>query len=345
MDRLDADPPGEVDAARTSHDRPAAAEPFVHDALFYTGPDEFLDGTLSFLDAGRERGEPALVAVPRAKIGLLRSRVRGSATGVEFIDMNELGRNPSRIIPAVRDWVDRQQAPRCRFVGEPIWPGRTASETVEATRHEALINLAFADAAVTILCPYDTSRLDRAVVDDAERTHPHVIRSRRRLPSPRYANPLTIWAAAQWPLTEPQSVIATARIDADLLALRRFTAAAAREAGLGDRRIADFVLATNEAATNALVHGDDGGELRIWRDGTWVICEISAAGRLADPLAGRRLPAPDSPRGRGLWLTNQLCDLVELRSGESGTTIRLHVETEPTEASPPSRWQGWLPRP
>jgi hypothetical protein len=29
--------------------------------------------------------------------------------------------------------------------------------------------------------------------------------------------------------------------------------------------------------------------------------------------------------GRGLWLINQLCDLVELRSDGSGTTLRMHV--------------------
>jgi hypothetical protein len=26
----------------------------------------------------------------------------------------------------------------------------------------------------------------------------------------------------------------------------------------------------------------------------------------------------------GLWTVNQLCDLVEVRTGETGTTIRVH---------------------
>jgi hypothetical protein len=29
--------------------------------------------------------------------------------------------------------------------------------------------------------------------------------------------------------------------------------------------------------------------------------------------------------GRGLWLTNQLCDLVQIRSGDAGTVVRAHV--------------------
>jgi hypothetical protein len=39
------------------------------------------------------------------------------------------------------------------------------------------------------------------------------------------------------------------------------------------------------------------------------------------------MPDPDPESGRGLWLVNQLCDLVQIRSGPSGTTIRVHMAT------------------
>jgi hypothetical protein len=71
--------------------------------------------------------------------------------------------------------VEAQRTPRVRFIGEPIWAGRRADEILEATRHEALLNLAFAGAPVTIQCPYDTSRLDPEVLADAERTHPELV--------------------------------------------------------------------------------------------------------------------------------------------------------------------------
>jgi hypothetical protein len=29
--------------------------------------------------------------------------------------------------------------------------------------------------------------------------------------------------------------------------------------------------------------------------------------------------------GNGLWLVNQVCDLVQARTGQAGTTIRLHM--------------------
>jgi len=65
---------------------------------------------------------------------------------------------------------------------------------------------------------------------------------------------------------------------------------------------------------------------RIWHDGDEVISEVSSHSTITDVMAGRRRPAADALEGRGLWLINQLCDLVELRSGTSGTTLRMHVK-------------------
>jgi anti-sigma regulatory factor (Ser/Thr protein kinase) len=35
------------------------------------------------------------------------------------------------------------------------------------------------------------------------------------------------------------------------------------------------------------------------------------------------MPPLSDEGGRGLWLANQLCDLVQIRSGENGTVVRL----------------------
>jgi hypothetical protein len=42
-------------------------------------------------------------------------------------------------------------------------------------------------------------------------------------------------------------------------------------------------------------------------------------------MAGRREPSLDATGGHGLWIVNQVCDKVEIESGETGTTIRLHM--------------------
>jgi hypothetical protein len=40
---------------------------------------------------------------------------------------------------------------------------------------------------------------------------------------------------------------------------------------------------------------------------------------------GRRKPPPGASGGHGLWLVRQVCDLVELTSDASGTTVRMHM--------------------
>jgi len=35
------------------------------------------------------------------------------------------------------------------------------------------------------------------------------------------------------------------------------------------------------------------------------------------------MPSPEQEGGRGVYLVNQLCDLVQLRSSAEGTTIRV----------------------
>jgi anti-sigma regulatory factor (Ser/Thr protein kinase) len=56
-----------------------------------------------------------------------------------------------------------------------------------------------------------------------------------------------------------------------------------------------------------------------------VICEVRDGGRLDDPLAGRRRPSVAQVGGYGLWLANQVCDLVQLRSQADGMAVRVHM--------------------
>jgi anti-sigma regulatory factor (Ser/Thr protein kinase) len=110
----------------------------------------------------------------------------------------------------------------------------------------------------------------------------------------------------------------------DLHLLREAVASDPVVATLSSERRADLVFAVNEVATNAVRHGDGICTTRLWRDGRAVVAELRCTSML-DAAAGRRRPSPDALAGRGLWLVNQLCDLVELRSAQGGTTVRLHV--------------------
>jgi anti-sigma regulatory factor (Ser/Thr protein kinase) len=298
-----------------------------HEALIYENTEEYLAGTVPFVEAGLAAGEPVLVAVPAANIDLIRSLGAAWAADVGFVDMTLAGRNPGRIIPGVlHEFVSRHAPRRVRIIGEPIWAGRTSAEYPACVQHEAMINLAFAESDVTILCPYDARRLTRAVLADAERTHPVIVTAERRRPSDGYGPPDVVVAEFNRPLPDPEASPATLIFDADELpAVRRFVAEHAGRAGLDADRIADLQLAVNEVATNAVVHGGGPGTLRIWSEHGGVVCEVCDPGESSNPLAGRIPPDPTSESGRGLLLVNYLCDLVQTYLHRSSTTIRLHM--------------------
>ena len=85
------------------------------------------------------------------------------------------------------------------------------------------------------------------------------------------------------------------------------------------------MLSFHEIATNSLRHGGGHGHLRVWAEAGRLICEVRDHGRIArQPLVGRVRPAHGQSGGWGLWLANQLCDLVQLRELPEGSVVRLH---------------------
>jgi anti-sigma regulatory factor (Ser/Thr protein kinase) len=119
----------------------------------------------------------------------------------------------------------------------------------------------------------------------------------------------------------------------DLSQVRALVLRQARQAGLTEGRANDLVLAVSEVAANTLRHTRSPGILAIWHDEDEVICEVRDEGTITDPLVGRRKPPPGASGGHGLWLVRQVCDLVELTSDASGTTIRMHMALRPRGAA------------
>jgi anti-sigma regulatory factor (Ser/Thr protein kinase) len=306
--------------------RPSAAgQALTHDGLLYRNSADYLAGVLPFLATGLAADEPTFVAVPPANLELLRDGLDGTAAEVNFADMTQIGRNPARIIPAIHQFLDAHPARRVRFVGEPIWPGRSDAEICEATRHEAMLNTAFADAAIDILCPYDVSALDPAAVADAWRTHPSVVADDRRQDSPHYDDPTGLYAGDDPLPSPPDDVRSMPVVGDELSTVRNFVRAFATEIGLSAQRIQDLVLAVNEIATNTILYTGGSGTLQIWSEAGALVCEIRDTGFIADAFVGRRVPNDGADHGRGLWMANQLCDLVQLRSSQQGTIVRVHV--------------------
>jgi anti-sigma regulatory factor (Ser/Thr protein kinase) len=312
-----------------------AQQTFRHEAFFYAGRDEFLAGILPFIRDALWAAEPVLVAVDEPKIAAIKGSLdaQGNTDLVQFVEMGGLGKNPACIIPAWREFVDEYggRGRPIRGVGEPIWPGRTGAELLECHQHEALLNLAFADTpGFWLLCPYDASSLDPAVVAEAHRTHPLVSEHGANRQSGSYVPPGVGPGPLGAELSEPQTEPAELDFRREgLRGVRLFVSEHAEHAGLTAEQASDLVLAVSELATNSVLHAGGGGTVRVWREASALLCEVRDAGRLEEPLVGRERPTVDRSCGRGLWLVNQLCDLVQLRSSPEGSVARVHMGVPP----------------
>jgi anti-sigma regulatory factor (Ser/Thr protein kinase) len=108
--------------------------------------------------------------------------------------------------------------------------------------------------------------------------------------------------------------------------VRHFAAAEARAARLPAERVDDLTLAVSELMANTIEHGGGHGTLAIWLEGSYLVCQVSDAGHLTNPMAGRvPVPPHEATGGRGLVMVNQLVDLVRVHTGPGSTTTRLYV--------------------
>ncbi|MFD7301040.1 anti-sigma factor RsbA family regulatory protein [Streptomyces pharetrae] len=308
-------------------DRAGQQAPFFHPALFYNSDKEYVGGVGDFVRGALDEERPVLVAVPGPRLKLLKDVLDGDHGHVTWVDMSQAGRNPGRILSMLQEFADHPGHGHkpVSIVGEPIWVGRTPAESWEATRHEALINLAFEGRSVSILCPYDTA-LAEEVLAQAHRTHPVVGDSVAYRASSGYIDPHEVCRDCDTPLPEPQDAVVIAFGEEDLARTRDEADRWAATAGLPPERRTDWLLAIGEATSNSVRHGGGRGRLRMWRADGEVVAEISDRGRLSDPLTGRRRPDPYAPTGgRGVWIMHQLCDLVEIRAAAQGLVLRLHM--------------------
>jgi len=198
---------------------------------------------------------------------------------------------------------------------------------VECQRHEALLNVAFGDgAAWQLMCPYDTSTLPAEVIDEARRSHPllRVDGQQQQSADVMGEEMGSAHLAAPLPAPPPTNDSLVFGLD-DVRAVRDFVAAHVLACDMDPVRGFDLLVAASEIATNSLRHGGGSGVVRLWHDDDTLVCEFSDAGALTEPLVGRQLPSEDDEGRRGIWLANQLCDLVQIRVFESGTVVRLHV--------------------
>jgi anti-sigma regulatory factor (Ser/Thr protein kinase) len=298
----------------------------THHALFYHDAPELLAAVVPFLLDGLAEGATVGAALPGPHLELVRSELGASAERVRLFDMTEVGRNPGRILAEViHAVVDVRPDAPARVVDEPVWPGRSDLEYPACVQHEALVNLAFPGRPVAVLCPYD-ARLPASVLADAAATHPCLVVDGVERRSVTYSPAAALRTAAALP--EPPVAAVFAFDGPRLAAARRFAQGEGVAAGLDDDRVLDLVLAVGELAANSIRHGGGRGTVRVWTepadDRGLLVVEVADAGRLDDPLAGRRPATPHQRGGRGLLMVHHLADLVRTFTGPGGTTTRTY---------------------
>ncbi|GGY17246.1 ATP-binding protein [Streptomyces minutiscleroticus] len=109
--------------------------------------------------------------------------------------------------------------------------------------------------------------------------------------------------------------------------LRARVRAWAADARLPTERCEEFVLAVDEVAANAVLHGGGHGVLTMHEHCSALHCRISDqgpgfAGRTAAPAT---CAATTAESGRGLWMVQQLTDHLDITTNTQGTTVTIAV--------------------
>lgn len=221
----------------------------------HRGPEEFLTAAVAFIEDGVAAGEPTIAILPNPLLKRLRARLGSNARRARLEDMAAVGRNPARILPLLYEFV-QSNGGRPQIIEQPLWRGRSEAEVAEVLCHEALVNRAFADTDVQLLCAYDVETTDRPVLADARRTHPQLVSlDGARSASPDYVAPFGLHGDLGAALEEPRPPVEEIPVTRELRSLRQRVASSAVTASLPGSRREDLVLAVNEAAINALEYG------------------------------------------------------------------------------------------
>jgi anti-sigma regulatory factor (Ser/Thr protein kinase) len=324
--------------------------PVTHRVLPYDGMAGYLAGAVPFLREGVGAGDRVMVVTPLGSRLLLRDSLGAVADGIEFFEPEEWYSHPARTLAdclgdaEAAVWEGR----RLRVLAEPVWTGGSPLDVLEWQRIEALVNVAFEGTGAAILCAYSRT-LPAGIIAAARQTHPETVNGTTALANPGYLDPWVFNARCDGvPLPDPPAEAEVIPLDRpDLYWLRRYVTDYAHLAGLPDEHLQPLLVAVTEVVTNAARHGAPPIVLTMWVDAAdrSLVCQVTDQGRWeagADtgllPPRGSSPPDADAPGRFGLWAVRLLCSIVQIRTGERGTTVRLRLRPPavPTGTSAPA---------
>jgi DNA-binding GntR family transcriptional regulator len=307
---------------------PRKVDRLVHRAAIYDSDDRFLAATAPFVEEGLGAGEQVLAVTTSGNAELLTRALGRMADAVEFRDANDWYLLPSHTLLSYERYIEQAETRRVRIIGEVAWSGESLAPVSEWIRYESALNIAFALQPVTILCPYDARELPEAILADARRTHAELVDMGGLAPSAEYVEPGEfVRALDEEGFPAPSAPTNELPIQGNLRDVRGFILQQARRAGVSGKRLQDIFLAVQEVASTVIAHGAERGGIRAWiADGMLVFEVRDGAAGVGDPLIAQLASDPAMLlEPRGLWMARILCDLVEVRAGDHGLVMRLHV--------------------
>jgi anti-sigma regulatory factor (Ser/Thr protein kinase) len=194
------------------------------------------------------------------------------------------------------------------------------------TELDAAMNIALSELPVDLTCFFPDLPLHGRIVEGARRNHEQLLLDGEYRNNPDVLAPRDV--LAEQPVSAP-AVLGPPdlrlRFGAwQLHEMRAEVQQALVDAGCELDHAEDVVLAVNEVATNAVEHGETEAELFLWT-GQELVCEVHDRGILNDPLPGLQPPHPSHPKGRGIWIARQLCDMLHVWGDATGTHVRIRT--------------------
>ncbi|WP_372661399.1 anti-sigma factor RsbA family regulatory protein [Amycolatopsis kentuckyensis] len=292
---------------------------FRHQGCLYGSDAEFLAMAVPFAQDGMRRGEPVLVTTTAANLELLHAVMGADADRIAFAESGYIGRRPAKLANALHRYWDRHRSTaRTGAVRVLTEPSRTGGAREEAVwrRTESGFNAALAGTRIWMICPYDTRTLDAGVVEEARRTHPECIVAGQVRLSAQFTPPEEAGAAG---VAAPPGAAELFRFEGDLVAVRRHVLDRAGALLRSEDTAALFGVAVGEAIAYLLGHGIDRAAVWVRPAAGRVVCTLHSE----RPVDGPAFYGLRRDPGAGLWMTDRICEWLDVSSDAAGCTIEL----------------------
>ncbi|WP_199439912.1 sensor histidine kinase [Umezawaea beigongshangensis] len=307
-------------------DRPGA-----HDGVFHRDDEELLAATAPFLLDGLEAGETAVVVCGK-RCGDLLVDALPRHDRLHLLAPSDVYERPAGAVANYQHVMERYAragVSRVRVVVQ-LDHGGTPAEWMEWSRFDAVLEHALGPYPMWIVCTYDRLRVPEPVLVAAALTHRHLRTGSTRTANPDHLDPAEFLRRTASGGPDPIESGPPVLDVADLRDLGELRGAVRRAALAGCampvHQVQEFVLAINEVATNALLHGRSPVGVRLWAAAGRLVCTVTDRGAgFDDPFAGY-LPGNDDGAvhvGTGLFAARQVCDRVDFEHVADGFSVRL----------------------